>query len=162
MRNNFFLALLVSMAMVSCNSNLVFSDYQPMTNGNWNSQKPVNFEFSGLDSLLSHNMYITIRNDNTFAFGNLFLIAELEHPNGETQKDTLEYKMAEPSGEWLGKGVGSIKENKLWFHEKVVFPDSGVYKVSISHAMRKNGEVQGVHILEGITDVGLEIEKTEQ
>lgn len=133
-----------------------------MANGKWNLDETVHFQFSELDSIEPYNMFINIRNDNTFPFSNLFLIAELEYPNGETIKDTLEYKMSEPSGEWLGQGLGSIKENKLWFQEKIVFPDSGVYKVSIAHAMRKNGDVDGIHTLEGITDVGLEIEKSTQ
>ncbi|MEO9512963.1 MAG: gliding motility lipoprotein GldH [Flavobacteriaceae bacterium] len=162
MRNNFIITLVISTTLISCNSNLVFSEYWAVNKGKWDIQEPINFEFSGLDSIASHNVFISIRNDNTFAFSNLFLIAELEHPNGETLKDTLEYKMSEPSGQWLGKGIGSIKENKLWFQEKIVFPDSGVYKVSIVHAMRKNGNVDGIHTLEGITDVGLEIEKSTQ
>ncbi len=133
-----------------------------MENGSWSMDNPIKFEFSKLDSIQTHNMFINIRNDNTFQFNNLFLITELEYPNGNTLKDTLEYKMAEPSGEWLGKGLGSIKENKLWFQEKIVFDDSGVYKVNITHAMRKNGDVDGIYVLDGITDVGLEIEKSTQ
>ncbi len=120
---------------------------------------PVNFEFSELDSTANYNMFINVRNDETFPFSNLFLITELEYPDGNTIKDTLEYKMAEPTGEWLGKGVGSVKENKLWYKENVSFPQSGVYKVNVFYAMRKNGEVDGLHELDGITDVGLEIEK---
>ncbi len=160
MHNKLFVALVVLCCMISCNSNLVFSEFRPMKNGKWEMNNPVNFEFSSLDSVQTHNMFVNIRNDNTFPFSNLFLITELEYPNGKTFKDTLEYKMAEPTGEWLGKGLGSIKENKLWLQEKIVFPDSGVYKLSITHAMRKNGDVDGVHILDGITDVGLEIEKS--
>lgn len=118
------------------------------------------FEFSDMDTTVTYNMFINIRNDNTFPFSNLFLITELEHPDGNTVKDTLEYKMAEPTGEWLGKGLGSVKENKLWYRENIVFPKTGVYKVNVSHAMRKNGDVEGLHVLEGITDVGLEIEKS--
>lgn len=122
----------------------------------------VEFEFYGLDSTVTHNMFINIRNDDSFPFSNLFLITELESPDGNTLKDTLEYRMAEPTGEWLGKGLGGVKESKLWFRENIVFPDSGVYKVNISHAMRKNGDVEGLHTLKGITDVGLEIEKSTQ
>lgn len=133
-----------------------------MEYGSWSMDNPINFEFSKLDSVQTHNMFINIRNDNTFQFNNLFLITELEYPNGNTLKDTLEYKMAKPGGEWLGKGLGSIKENKLWFQEKIVFSDSGVYRVSISHAMRKNGDVDGIYVLNGITDIGLEIEKSTQ
>ncbi|MGW9684671.1 gliding motility lipoprotein GldH [Flagellimonas sp. 2504JD1-5] len=160
MRNKFLVVLVFMWSMVSCNNNLVFSEFKAMENGKWNMDKAINFEFSSLDSVQPHNMFINVRNDNTFQFSNLFLITELEHPDGKTFKDTLEYKMAEPTGEWLGKGLGSVKENKLWFQEKIVFPDSGVYKLNIVHAMRKNGNVEGLHILDGITDVGLEIEKS--
>ncbi|SNY95087.1 gliding motility lipoprotein GldH [Flagellimonas pacifica] len=162
MHNKFFIALVFSLSLISCSDNLIFSEYQSMDDGKWKMDDQVSFQFSELDSVQNHNMFINIRNDNTFEFSNLFLIAELEYPNGETIKDTLEYKMAEPDGKWLGKGLGSIKENKLWFQEKIVFPDSGVYKLSITHAMRKNGNVNGIHILNGITDVGLEIEKSTQ
>ncbi len=140
----------------------MYSEYEAIESGKWEMDKSVYFEFSEMDSVQDYNMFINIRNDNTFQFSNLFLITELEYPNGKTFKDTLEYKMAEPSGAWLGKGLGSIKENKLWFQENIVFPDSGVYKLNIAHAMRKNGDVNGIYGLEGITDVGLEIEKSTQ
>ncbi|WP_373518742.1 gliding motility lipoprotein GldH, partial [Pricia sp.] len=118
------------------------------------------FSFSEIDTVQRHNMFINVRNDATFAYSNLFLIAELEFPTGETVKDTLQYEMALPDGTWLGKGYGSIKENKLWYKENIVFPTSGVYNVRISQAMRKNGSVDGVVNLEGITDVGFEIERS--
>jgi gliding motility-associated lipoprotein GldH len=150
---------MATVVLASCNDNLVYSEFRPIKNGKWQMATPVNFEFSELDSTSNYNMFINVRNDETFPFSNLFLITELEYPDGNTIKDTLEYKMAQPTGEWLGKGVGSVKENKLWYKENIVFPQSGVYKVNVFHAMRKNGEVDGLHELDGITDVGLEIEK---
>ncbi len=150
---------MASVVLASCNDNLVYSDFRPIKNGKWQMDTPVNFEFSELDSTANYNMFINVRNDETYPFSNLFLITEFEYPDGNTIKDTLEYKMAQPTGEWLGKGVGSVKENKLWYKENIVFSQSGVYKVNVFHAMRKNGEVDGLHELDGITDVGLEIEK---
>ncbi|WP_222982791.1 gliding motility lipoprotein GldH [Flagellimonas meishanensis] len=160
MRNSLF--ILFFLGFLSCNSNLVFSEYLSMKDGKWGMDRPADFKISGLDTTQTYNLYINIRNDDAYQFSNLFLIAELEDPNGKTWKDTLEYRMAEPTGKWLGKGLGSIKENKLWFKEKTVFPDSGVYTLSIAHAMRKNGNVEGIQVLHGITDVGLEIEKSNQ
>ncbi|MEW2920716.1 MULTISPECIES: gliding motility lipoprotein GldH [Flavobacteriaceae] len=159
MRNSLVSFLIVTL-LWSCNDQMVFSEYEPLKDGKWEMGDTVQFEFSGMDTISAYNMFINIRNDDKFPFSNLFLITEFEAPSGNTLKDTLEYKMAEPTGEWLGKGFGSVKENKLWFQENVVFPDSGVYKVNISHAMRKNGDVEGIHVLDGITDVGLEIEKS--
>ena len=84
----------------------------------------------------------------------------MNFPHGKTVKDTLEYKMAEPNGEFLGTGLSDVKENKLWYKEGVVFNETGEYTVNIQHAMRENGEVNGIDNLEGITDVGFRIEKT--
>lgn len=162
MPNRILVFFCVFLGIASCNPKLEFSKFETLKEGSWAMDRPVHFEFSGLDSVQAHNMYINIRNDNNFEFSNLFLITELEYPDGNTQKDTLEFAMAEPTGKWMGKGLGSVKESKLWFKESIVFPDSGVYKVKVNHAMRKNGDVNGISVLEGITDIGLEIEKISQ
>jgi hypothetical protein len=65
--------------------------------------------------------------------------------------------MANPDGTLLGEGFTDIKESKLFFKENVKF--RGKYKVHIKHAVRQTGKVPGVTLLEGITEVGLRIEK---
>lgn len=144
----------------SCETNTVYSDYQQLNNGVWQVDDTIHFSFSEVDALEKYDMYFNVRNDNDFAYSNLFLITELNYPNGEIVSDTLEYEMALPDGAWLGKGFGSIKESKLWYRENIVFPDSGVYKLKILHAMRQNGNVDGISNLKGITDIGVEITKS--
>tara|TARA_R110000868_G_scaffold93810_2_gene259412 strand:+ start:939 stop:1424 length:486 start_codon:yes stop_codon:yes gene_type:complete len=155
-------AFLLVVFMVSCDRQTVKSEYSPTQNGSWSKDSVMAFSFKELDTLQKYNVFINVRNDETFPYSNLFLIAELKYPNGDTQRDTLEYEMSEPDGKWLGTGYGSLKENKLWYKEDVVFPTSGVYNLEISHAMRKNGQVDGIVELEGITDVGYLIEKSNQ
>lgn len=145
--------------LVSCSSNMVKSEYRATDGGLWNKDDIIEFSFSEIDTVEQHHIFINVRNDETFPYNNLFLIAELNFPDGKTVTDTLEYEMALPDGTWLGKGYGSLKENKLWYKENIVFPSSGVYTLRVSHAMRKNGNVNGVVNLEGITDVGFEIVK---
>ncbi|MEL6916100.1 MAG: gliding motility lipoprotein GldH [Bacteroidota bacterium] len=154
------LAILFVVLLVSCNENLVFSEFKSMEGNSWSKENTLEFTFSKLDSVTTHNIFITVRNDDTFPYSNLFLITELNFPSGKTVKDTLEYEMALPDGQWLGKGYGSIKESKLWYKENIVFSDTGVYTLLLSHAMRKNGSANGVIDLKGITDVGFEIEKS--
>lgn len=154
---NVFIVLFCTLSFSSCEQGLVKSDYQATDNGIWAKDNTIEFSFSELDSLAQYNMFINLRNDDTFPYNNLFLIAELTGPDGSVEKDTLEYQMANPDGSWLGRGYGSLKENKLWYKENIVFSSSGVYTLKVSHAMRKNGSVNGVEQLEGITDVGFEI-----
>tara|TARA_R110000796_G_scaffold183498_2_gene300083 strand:- start:184950 stop:185435 length:486 start_codon:yes stop_codon:yes gene_type:complete len=145
---------------ISCDTPLVKSEYRATTDSSWEKDAVMEFNFSELDTIQPYNLFINLRNDDTYTFSNIFLIAELKYPNGASVKDTLEYEMTMPDGKWLGKGYGSIKENKLWYKENIAFPTKGVYTLKLSHAMRKNGNVNGIIDLEGITDVGYQIEKS--
>lgn len=152
-------SLLLVIVLVSCDGQTIKSAYSPTDNGVWHKDSIMQFTFSDLDTVQPFNVFINIRNDQVYPYSNLFLIAELNSPDGIMVRDTLEYEMALPDGEWLGSGNGSLKENKLWYKENFVFPSSGEYTLKLSHAMRKNGQVDGISELEGITDVGYQIEK---
>lgn len=142
---------------VSCDTDRTFHSYTSL-GGSWRIDEPVVFEVEDLDTIQNHNIYITVRNNNQYPYSNLFLITEMQYPQGRTVIDTLEYNMAAPDGEWLGDGFGDIKESKLWYKEAVRFRESGAYTFSIQHAVRKNGNISGDPDLQGITEVGLRIE----
>ncbi|WP_242203406.1 gliding motility lipoprotein GldH [Aestuariivivens insulae] len=144
--------------MVSCDSNRVYDVYKSVPNA-WHKDSITSFKINPPDSINPYNLFVNLRNTNAYKYNNLFLIVEMAFPHGKTVTDTLEYRMADPSGKLLGTGFTDVKENKLWYKEGVVFKESGEYTVSIQHAMRENGKVNGVVELEGITDVGFRIEK---
>ena len=144
----------------SCDSNAVYDEYKSVPN-QWNKDTIANFYFEAPDTTNSYNLYVNVRNTNDYKFNNLFLIVELNYPNGKVLRDTLEYRMAKPNGELLGSGFSDIKENKLWykgFDKPYKFIEEGEYQVNIQHAMRDNGSVEGVNNLEGITDIGFRVE----
>ncbi|MEN8790540.1 MAG: gliding motility lipoprotein GldH [Flavobacteriaceae bacterium] len=154
--------IVVLLLFISCSDTLVYSEYKATTNGVWDKDDVKKFEVSSLDSIHPHDIYIMVRNDNTFPFSNLFLIADIQTPDDQITRDTLEFEMALPDGRWLGKGYGSVVENKLWYKENIVFSSPGVYTIRLVHAMRQNGQVEGINNLKGITDVGIEIERREE
>lgn len=142
---------------ISCDSDSVFDQYKSVPN-KWHKDSVVSFKVNSPDTIKMYNLFVNLRNNNAYKFNNLFLIVEMNFPNGKVIKDTLEYKMANPEGKFLGTGFTDIKENKLWYKENVVFEETGEYTVNIQHAMRENGKVNGVVNLEGITDIGFRIE----
>ena len=148
--------------LASCDKSLVYSDYKSTDGGSWAQDEVIKFQFNAPDTVNSYNLFFNIRNDDHFPYSNLFLIAAMNFPDGKVVQDTLEYQMALPDGSWLGKGAGSIKENALWYKENIVFPFNGVYTLELVHAMRKNGSVDGIQNLPGITDIGLEIKKNNE
>ncbi|MCL4159300.1 UNVERIFIED_CONTAM: hypothetical protein GTU68_002490 [Idotea baltica] len=161
MQNSTWLLFFCSLfLLISCDPNSVFDQYQSTSNS-WHKDSKIGFKVQPPDTLNAYNLFVNLRNNNEYKYSNLYLIVELNFPHGKITKDTLLYKMAKPNGEFLGTGYSSIKENKLWYKEDFIFEEEGEYTVNIQHAMRENGKVNGVKELEGITDVGFRIEKTQ-
>ncbi len=152
--------LLTGIFLYSCDSNRVYDEYKSIPD-TWHKDSILTFNLPEMDSVQNYNLFFNVRNNNDFAFSNLFLIAEIKFPQGKVITDTLEYQMAEPGGKWLGTGFGDVKESKLWYKEGVRFNEPGLFKISIQHAMRKSGNEEGIEDLEGITQVGLRIENTQ-
>lgn len=153
----FFIVVFISVSVVSCDDKQVFDTYQTVSE-TWEIDEEIKFALPKLDTNQTYNLFINIRNNNDYKYNNLFLISEMKFPNGKVIKDTLEYQMALPDGTWLGTGFSDLKENKLWYKENVKFVEDGEYSITLEHAMRRNGEVDGIYALEGITDVGFRIE----
>lgn len=160
MHRNFLPGLLLVILFWSCDSNRVYDEYKSLPGG-WNKDSLITFSLPQMDSVSDYNLFINVRNNNDYAFSNIFIIANIQFPQGKVITDTLEYHMARPGGEWLGTGFGDVKENKLWYKEGVKFNEPGQYSISIQHAMRKSGSEKGIENLEGITQVGLRIENTQ-
>ncbi|WP_040279667.1 gliding motility lipoprotein GldH [Psychroserpens damuponensis] len=155
--------ILIVLSFLSCDSNRVFDEYQSVS-GAWDKDQIIAFKMSPPDTTNAYNLYVNLRNTEDYKYSNLFLIVELNYPNGKAIKDTLTYKMANPDGTFLGTGFTDVKENKLWYKgydEPFVFDEPGEYTVNIQQAMRENGSINGIDKLEGITDVGFRIEHSQ-
>ncbi|MGL5112543.1 MAG: gliding motility lipoprotein GldH [Flavobacterium sp.] len=149
--------LLFSLVLLfwACDKKRVFDDYQSVGSG-WNKDSVVSFDLPVLDSTKTYNLYVNLRANDAYPFNNIFLIVAMEQKNGFTKVDTLEYQMAHPDGTLLGDGFSDLKESKLLYKEKVTC--KGTSKVYIKQAVRENGKVPGVPVLDGITNVGFRIE----
>lgn len=159
--HKFLLILAACLLLSSCDDDAVFHEFKELP-GSWQRDSAVVFQLQAPDTLQSYNAFITLRNDNTYAFSNLFLITQMQFPNGKTVTDTLEYMMAEPDGSWLGEGFGDLKESKLWYKENIRFNEAGTYQFKVMQAMRRNGDINAIPELNGIRDVGLRIERIKE
>jgi gliding motility-associated lipoprotein GldH len=151
--------IIVSLITLSCNDSTVFDIYKPISKTQWHKDSIISFDFNPIDTISTNSIYINLRNNNDYQYSNLFLIVGIDFPNNFSVIDTLEYEMADVEGKFLGSGFTDLKENKLEYKSNVVFPSTGTYNISVQHAMRKSGDIEGISLLQGITDVGLRIEK---
>lgn len=155
-----FTFFLIALAFVSCQPNNVVYNQTTALDGYWGENEILEFTLPQMDSIKKYDLFLNIRNTNDYKFNNMFLIVSMNFPHGKTITDTLEYRMANPDGTWMGYGIGNIKENKLWYKEGVQFIEEGNYTINIGQAMRNNGEAEGVQRLDGITDVGFTVEES--
>ncbi len=149
---------LLAFTLFSCGDKPVFDTYKSVGKS-WHRDSIVSFDFEVQDTLEAYNLYLNLRANNDYPFSNIFIIASIESPSEKTKVDTLEYIMAAPDGKMLGNGFSDIKESKLWFKENYRFSEKGKHIIRIEQALRKRNEVDGVEQLEGVSDVGLSIEK---
>lgn len=154
----FFAIALISF-LASCSNDMVFNQYQTIEEGKWHKDSIINFKINSIDTISKNNLYVTLRNNKDYEFSNLFLIVGIKFPNNYQIVDTLEYEMTSPEGRFLGDGMTDVKENKLEYKTNVTFSLVGDYNVSVQQAMRRTRETEGLDALNGITDVGLQIEK---
>jgi len=158
-KNSLMIVLLLGLG--ACSNGSGYSAYQSISNEGMAST-PYIFDLSDYSfEEKPYNFYIRLRNDNSYAFTNIFLICTLKAGNEFVIQDTLEYAMAAPDGSWLGKGFTEVKESKLWWKEGVEIPSEKPLVIELSQAMRNNGEPLGVKSLKGIVSVGVSIEAQE-
>ena len=158
-KNKIGIFFLTVFMLISCDSDRIYDEYVSLSNSTWSKENTITFTFPIKDSINKKNLFINLRNNKDYGYSNLFLITQMNFPDGEIIIDTLEYDMADRTGKFLGEGFTDIKENKLFYKENITFPNTGEYTFKVRQAMRKNGAVGGVEELEGITQVGFRIEK---
>ncbi|ESU21950.1 Gliding motility lipoprotein precursor GldH [Flavobacterium cauense R2A-7] len=149
----------LAVLFVSCDKKRIFDEYMEI-DGSWHKKQKVTFAFEQKDTVQEYNMFVNIRNNDEYPYNNLFLIVSMLQPDGVTKVDTLEYQMANPDGSLMGEGFSDVKESKLWYKENAKFPKAGKYVVTVQQAVRETGKVPGVEQLQGVSEVGFRIEKT--
>ncbi len=166
MKENRFMAKILIVAFVlvlasSCKRQVVYNQFQAIEGNQWHKDSLIHFTIPSQDTVQKNNIYVTLRNNKDYEFSNLFLIVGIRFPNNYQIVDTLEYEMTTPEGRFLGTGISDVKENKLEYKTNVTFSQMGDYDLTVQQAMRKTREVEGLEYLNGITDVGVQIEKAD-
>jgi gliding motility-associated lipoprotein GldH len=149
-----FLGLLfcVVVALCSCNKGVIYQKYNTIPDNTWDMNSPLTFTVPITDTINQYNVYVNVRNADSYDFSNLYLFIDITAPNNATERDTMNCILADNSGKWLGEGLGDIWDNKILFKYNTRFR-KGDYKFKITQAMRVNK-------LTEIMDVGLRVEQT--
>lgn len=142
---------LLTFLFTSCDPDMYYSEFMSLPEEGWSKEKTAVFQVSMKDTLSSFDIRMHVRNGTDYPYQNLFLFIRTTSPSGASITDTVEYFLANPSGKWLGKGVGDIHESDFPFKKGVRFPEYGSYTFEVQQGMRTDK-------LRGLYDIGLSVQ----
>ena len=146
-----YILLLTLFFLLNCKDNsIVYDRVVSLPGEGWEYTDKIGFEYVISDTLSAYDIQLHIRNTKSFAYSNLWLFVETVAPAGSMQIDTLEVILADENGRWLGRSEQSINTMLINYKENIHFPERGIYKTILQHAMRDT-------LLRNITDIGLRV-----
>lgn len=151
--SNILLIIACSGILSACDTERIYEENFPVENQVWNAEDIKTFSFEITDTLSPVDLYVNVRTTTDYPYSNLYIFLYSDYPTGYTDKDTLEFILAEPDGRWLGENSGTVVENQILIARGGFFSVSGTYTFKIQHAMR---EVD----LPEIMDVGFRVAYT--
>ena len=120
--------------------------------GKWDKKAVQKIDFEIKDAQTPKNIIFVVRNNNDYPYSNIRFIVNFQELKSKKKTiDTLNYILAKPNGEWIGKGFGDTKETLFQYKLNYKFPQNGDYSIGIIQAMRNDN-------LKGIEDIGVKIE----
>ncbi len=141
--------------MAACDSDVFFSESHRIDDNGWHMNDKQVFNITAEDTTETYLFYLDIRNRADYPFSNIFFSITTIYPNGEVAQDTnIEFQLAQPDGQWLGRESGHLVDGRYPFC-LFRFPEPGNYQFVIGQAMRDT-------LLPGIHDIGIHIEKSER
>lgn len=159
-KSRYFFNLVILLLCAACGGkDPQFREDQNTPNG-WRLDQPAVFTIQE-DITSPVDLYIHLRNDQTYPFSNIFLVATVKSKDSLIESDTLEYAMAKSNGEWLGTGFSSVKESKLWWKQNWQTQLTSPITIEIAQANRVSGREKAAAQLAGIVSVGLSINARE-
>ncbi|HTB30798.1 MAG TPA: gliding motility lipoprotein GldH [Bacteroidia bacterium] len=146
-------SLFIFVLLSSCNKDVLYRKCVTIPDNIWDMNKPLVFDVPVTDTVNKYNIFVTMRNADSYDFSNLYLFIDIKSPMRIDERDTMECILADANGKWLGDGLGDIWDNKILFKRNVKFRKPGMYEFMLTQAMR-------VDSLPMIMDAGISIERS--
>ncbi len=145
------------LGFVSCSGRIIeYKTFKPLKNNAWYRTDTVRFQYTPEKPGLK-NLYFYLENTEDYPYSNIFIIAKTRYDN-KLIIDTLEYRMTDGHGRWLGKKVRNTVENLLVFKTGLQLEANRELEVSLEPATRRIDRIEGDSVLPGVAGIGLIVE----
>jgi gliding motility-associated lipoprotein GldH len=150
--------LLLIAFCASCKPSPQYQDHFNIPNAAWSAGYRPEFKFEIDDTSAAYQLFLLIRHTDAYPFSNLLMTMESRGPkdnDSSFRKMRVEVPLAAMSGQWLGRGMGEIWEQRVPINSlqmPAFFPHKGKYTVRLTHEMRRDP-------LPEVLTIGLRLEK---
>ncbi len=154
MKIRFITFLVIGVLLISvsaCDKSMVYDEFRHISDNSWEWNEKPEFIFDAPDTTSLYDLLISVRHTIEYPLSNLYMFVHVTGPGGREMTDTINFRLADKSGEWLGRGLGNIREIGYLYRSGTAFPEKGNYTFVIEQAMRLP-EVP-------VSEVGFRIEK---
>jgi gliding motility-associated lipoprotein GldH len=153
----YILSLLILLtAYTSCVTSPHYEKTYSIPQNQWQYNFRPSFKFEITDTTSLYNLYFLIRHTEAYPFSNVWVWVYTKRPGDSVfNKTRIEIPLAEPSGKWLGRGMGAIWEQRMPIsgnEDTVMLRKKGTWEIRLEQNMRINP-------LPEILQVGLRIDK---
>lgn len=157
MKTRLIFIFLIVLSITSCGVKSSFYQKQvPIPGTKWSSKFQPHFKIEIKDVKARYNVSLLMRHDDAYPNANLWFRLKVKAPGDSVFRDgaRIEKQLSNAAGEWLGKGMGTIWEERIAIpiREAPQFAKPGMYEIKIEQLMREDP-------LPSVLNVGLRIEK---
>ena len=144
--------LFIASFYTACDEQTVYHSFQSLPTEGWQRNDTLFFNVSVADSATLYNVSVEVRNRNNYPYQNLPLLIYYDSPEvPNIKRDTLELRLADNAGIWLGDGWGGLYQSTLPAGF-VRIGKAGEYRFKIIHLLPDE-------VLPGINDVGIKLKR---
>ena len=153
-RNNilFFVAGVLLLLLASCSDGEVYYRFHHIDKGKWYRDSTLRFTMDSLDTRagVAYDVTIEISSGHIYPYRNIWL--QINHNLTDTllRSDTVQYRLADDHGKWLGSGAGGLNQLSLPFLTSIPLDTAHHYRLAIAQVMNDDP-------LTGIEKVGLKV-----
>ncbi|MGQ1890406.1 gliding motility lipoprotein GldH [Thermophagus sp. OGC60D27] len=136
----------------ACQNSTLYEQGSDFYAQSWDKDSTLVFKPVINDTSQVLNVGFSLVHTNDYPYSNMWLFIEVEGPDGTMQTDTMEYFLAEPTGQWIGRGNDNRKTLYWIYRRDVKLTSPGQYRFSVTQGMRRE-------TLPGVGSFSLWIEK---
>lgn len=134
--------LFITILTISCQDSTLYHSYQPIQTTGWDKNDTLVYSLPQALPNQSYIYEIGIRHKDSYPYRDIWLTVN---------QDTIHLYLADTIGNWIGNGIGEIRQSNFPIQLSSLTQDS-IEEFRITHIMQD-------HPLNGILNVGLKIEK---